>query len=194
VAIWQSDRGASPPARWRRLAALAMLLTTAGAAVADGRIFTNPDQGAHLKALFPTAVAFSTLEGTPLHYSAFAVDPKTHPDARPIGYAFWTTDMVPDEHGYHGPIHILVGLDRTGIITGVVVDYDSEPYGYFSVEPQKFADQFAGKSIFDPFRVGGDVAAVSRASLSVNSATRAIRDSSRAVARALLDPAAVKHP
>ena len=100
--------------------------------------------------------------------------------------------MVPTEHGYHGPIHLLVGLDLRGIITGVVVDYHSEPYGYFSVEPQKFADQFKGKSIFDTFRVGGDVDAVSHASLSVNSATRAIRDASRLIARALLDPNAVK--
>ncbi len=172
---------------------LAVLAATVGLAAA-GRIYTNPDPSDHLKKLFPKAVAFSPLEGDPLHFSAFAVDPKTHPGARPIGYAFWTTDLVPNEHGYHGPIHILVGLDLTGMITGVVVDYHSEPYGYFSVEPQKFADQFAGKTIFDPFRVGGDVDAVSRASLSVNSAARAIRDSSRLVARALLDPSAVKRP
>ena len=95
---------------------------------------------------------------------------------------------MPQEHGYHGPIHILVGMDMTGVLTGVIVDYDSEPYGYFSVEPPKFAAQFKGKSIRDPFRVGGDVDAVSRASISIGSATRAIRDSSRMVAKQLLPP------
>ena len=100
--------------------------------------------------------------------------------------------MVPQEHGYHGAIHILVGLNVNGTINNVVVDYDSEPYGYFSVEPQEFAEQFKGKSIFDKFQPGTDVDAVSRATLSINSATRAIRDSSRIVARALLDPSAVK--
>jgi transcriptional regulator of nitric oxide reductase len=159
---------------------------------AQKRIFVNPDPGDHLKRLFPKAAAFSPLEGEPLHFTAYAVDPKTSPTATPLGFAFWTTDMVPREGGYHGPIHVLVGLDMTGIITGVVVDYDAEPYGYFSVEPKKFADQFAGKSIRDPFRVGGDVAAVSRATISINSATRAIRDGSRMVARALLSPDAVK--
>jgi transcriptional regulator of nitric oxide reductase len=167
------------------------MLGTAALTAAD-RIYTNPDPSDHLKVLFPRAVAFSKLEGTPLHFTAYATDPRRDPGAKPIGYAFWTTDLVPLEHGYHGAIHILVGLDLAGVITGVVVDYHSEPYGYFSVEPQKFADQFRGKSIFDPFRVGGDVDAVSRASLSVNSAARAIRDSSRLVARALLDPKAVK--
>jgi transcriptional regulator of nitric oxide reductase len=150
------------------------------------RIFTNPKPDAHLKQLFPAAAAFSPLGGTPLHFTAFAVDPRTDPSARALGYAFWTTDLVPHEHGYHGPIHILVGLDPTGTLTGVVIDYDSEPYGYFSVEPEKFAAQFKGKSVRDPFKVGADVDAVSRASISISSATRAIRDSSRMIAQQLL--------
>lgn len=156
------------------------------------RIFTNPRPDAHLKMLFPNAAAFSPLMGTPLHFTAYATDPKKTPAADPAGFAFWTTDLVPDEHGYHGPIHILVGMNMSGIITGVVVDYDSEPYGYFSVEPKEFAAQFTNKSIRDPFRVGGDVDAISRASLSINSAARAIRDGSRLMARALLTPDVVK--
>jgi transcriptional regulator of nitric oxide reductase len=150
------------------------------------RIVTNPKPEAHLKHLFPSAAAFSPLTGNPLHFNVYGTDPQAHPDAPPIGVAFWTTDLVPNEHGYHGPIHILVGMDMSATLTGVVVDWDSEPYGYFSVEPEKFAQQFKGKSIRDPFRVGSDVDAVSRASLSVGSAARAIRDSSRLVAKVLL--------
>ena len=159
---------------------------------AGDRIFTNPKPDDHLKWLFPKAVSFSPLTGTPLHFTAYSVDPQKTPAADPLGFAFWTTDLVPNEHGYHGPIHILVGMNMSGIITGVVVDYHSEPYGYFSVEPKEFATQFTNKSIRDPFRVGDDVDAVSRASLSINSAARAIRDSSRMMARALLTPDAVK--
>jgi NosR/NirI family nitrous oxide reductase transcriptional regulator len=156
------------------------------------RIITNPKPDAELKQLFPSAAAFSPLSGEPLHYKAFAVDPRTNPAAPPIGIAFWTTDMVPDEHGYHGPIHILVGLDLKGTITGAIVDYHSEPYGYFSVEPPKFGAQFKGKTIRDPFIVGRDVDAVSRASISISSATRAIRDGSRLAASKLLPPEASK--
>ena len=76
--------------------------------------------------------------------------------------------MVPQELGYHGPIHFLVGMDTHGIIQGVVMDYNSEPYGYFSVDPPKFVAQFKGKSVRDPFRVGEDIAAVSRASITMN--------------------------
>ena len=161
-------------------------------AFAADRIYTIPNPQAELKQLFPNAVAFSPLGGEPLHFKAYAADPKTNPSAPPMGIAFWTTDMVPQEHGYHGPIHILVGMNMTGVLTGVVVAYDSEPYGYFSVEPPKFAAQFKGKSIRDPFRVGGDVDAVSRASISIGSATRAIRDGSRLAAAKLLPPEAAK--
>jgi NosR/NirI family nitrous oxide reductase transcriptional regulator len=165
-------------------------LVAAGAvALAADRIYTNPDPSAELKRLFPAAVSFSPLSGEPLHFNAYAADPKTTPSAKPVGIAFWTTDLVPQEHGYHGPIHILVGMDMTGMLTGVVVTYNSEPYGYFSVEPPKFAMQFKGKKVTDPFRVGGDVDAVSRASISISSATRAIRDSARMVAKQLLPEA-----
>jgi NosR/NirI family transcriptional regulator, nitrous oxide reductase regulator len=156
------------------------------------RIITNPKPDAELKQVFPAAVAFSTLAGDPLHFNAYGVDPKTNPNAPPIGIVFWTTDMVPQEHGYHGPIHILVGLDLKGTITGAVVDYHSEPYGYFSVEPPKFAAQFKGKTIRDPFVVGRDVDAVSRASITIASAARAVRDGSRLAASKLLPPEATK--
>jgi NosR/NirI family transcriptional regulator, nitrous oxide reductase regulator len=180
--------------RWTRLGSrLAVMVAALGAtALAADRIYTNPKVQPHLRALFPKAAAFSTLEGTPLHFKAFAADPKTTPNPPLLGYAFWTTDLVPNEYGYHGPIHVLVGMDLTGILSGVIVDYDSEPYGYFSVQPPEFAAQFTGKSIRAPFRVGGDVAAVSRATITISSATRAIRDSSRAMAKAFLNPANVK--
>jgi transcriptional regulator of nitric oxide reductase len=165
-----------------------LCFAVAAAAAAD-RIYTTPNPAAELKRLFPAAAAFSPLAGDPLHFKAYAADPKTNPSAPTLGVAFWTTDLVPQEHGYHGPIHILVGMDNTGTLTGVVVTYNSEPYGYFSVEPPKFAMQFKGKKVTDPFRVGSDVDAVSRASISIASATRAIRDSARMIAKQLLPEA-----
>ena len=157
----------------------ALLGTIGVAIVAAQKVFVNPHPEDHLKALFPKAVAFSPKSGEPPVFKAYAVDPKANPAAPPIGYAFWTPELLPDEHGYHGPIHIIVGMDTTGVLTGAIVDYHSEPYGYFSVEPPEFAQQFKGKSVRDPFRPGADVAIVARAALSINSAARALRDSSR---------------
>jgi transcriptional regulator of nitric oxide reductase len=157
-----------------------------------GGFYSNPDRASELRQLFPRAASFSPLGGTPPHITAYAAAPETGAEGPLLGYAFWTTDLVPREIGYHGPIRMLVGMTPAGILTGIVVDTDTEPYGYFSVETPRFAAQFAGKSIRDNFRVGADVDAVSRASISINSATRAIRDSSRVVARALLNPSDVK--
>jgi Na+-translocating ferredoxin:NAD+ oxidoreductase RnfG subunit len=108
------------------------------------------------------------------------------------GYVFWTTDLEPLERGYDGPIKMLVGLDMNAKLTGVLVTEHHEPYGYFSVEPPRFAQQFKGKNIRDPFKVGADIDAVSRASITINSSTRAIRNSARGVARALLTPQGIE--
>lgn len=169
----------------------ACVAVSAVGVLAEQRIVTNHADG-HLKRLFPRAVAFSSLSGTPLHFKVYGADPISVPKPLPIGLAFWTTDLVPDERAYHGPIHLFVGMDMTGVLSGVVVDYNAEPYGNFSVDLPEFAAQFTGKSIRAPFRVGEDVQAVSRASISITSATRAIRDSSRAMAKRFLDPALLK--
>lgn len=179
-------------ARMQRIVVAFALVGSVGlVALAAQRIVTNPADP-YLKRLFPNAVAFSPHTGTPLHYKAYSVDPKTNPSAPPIGLVFWTTDVVPYEHGYHGAIHMLVGMDMTGILAGVIVDYNSEPYGYFSVDPPEFAAQFKGKGVRAPFRVGEDIHAVSRATISITSGARAVRDSARAMAKQFLNPASVK--
>lgn len=174
------------------LGVLGLVAVTVSVAWAADRIFTNPKPDAHLKKLFPQAVAFSPLEGTPLHFKAYGADPKANPSAPLLGYAFWTTDIMPNERGYHAAMHFLVGMDLQGVLTGVALDYDSEPYGYFSIQPPEFVAQFKGKSVRAPFRVGEDVDAVSRATITMTSAARVIRDSSRAMAKQFLNPAAVK--
>src|SRR5437870_10997656 len=141
---------------------------------------------AQLRKVFPNATAFSPKQASPLpHYVAYTGNPGSQTVA---GYVFWTTELEPLERGYDGPIKILVGLDTTAHLTGILVTEHHEPYGYFSVELPEFALQFKGKDIRDPFKVGTDVAAVSRASISINSSSRAIRNGGRRLARALLTP------
>ena len=101
---------------------------------------------------------------------------------------FWTTELQPLERGYDGPIRMLVGLDSKAALTGVIVVEHNEPFGDFSIEPPEFAAQFVGKDVRDPFKVGSDIDAVTRATITINSATRAVRNSARRVARAFLTP------
>jgi NosR/NirI family transcriptional regulator, nitrous oxide reductase regulator len=140
-----------------------------------------------LQQLFPTAASFSPKVLDPPHYKVYAANPAAGPQAM-AGVAFWTTEMEPLERGYDGPIKILVGMDTKGILAGVIVVQHHEPYGDFSIATPEFAAQFRGKSIRDPFRVGGDIDAVSRATISITSATRAIKNSARRIATELLAP------
>jgi len=146
---------------------------------AQGPIDTKTE--ANLKRLFPSATAFTPKAGDPPHFKAMSGQTL-------LGLAFWTTELQPLERAYDGPIKILVGMDAKGILTGVVVVEHHEPYGNFSVDTPGFAAQFRGKSIRDAFKVGVDVDAVSRATISVTSASRAIRNSARLAARQLLPP------
>jgi transcriptional regulator of nitric oxide reductase len=142
---------------------------------------------AQLAQLFPAAKAFSAKGGEPPHFKAYTADPAS---GAPIGYAFWTTELEPLERGYDGPIKIFVGMDPKGILTGIIVAQHNEPYGNFSIDLPAFAAQFRGKNIRDAFKVGADIDAVSRATMTVSSAARAIRNSARRIARQLLTPPA----
>jgi transcriptional regulator of nitric oxide reductase len=141
---------------------------------------------ARLKQLFPTATAFSPKEGDPPHYKALIAGARGAETV--IGYAWWTPEVVPLERGYAGPIVMLVGIDMKGVLTGVVVGEHHEPYGEFSIDRPQFAAAFKGKDVRDPFKLGEDVDAVSRATITMSSAVRAIRNSSRRIARQYIAP------
>jgi NosR/NirI family transcriptional regulator, nitrous oxide reductase regulator len=147
----------------------------------------DPVLKAQLKAFFPEAAAFSDKQGSPPHFKVFAAAAKGE-EPKLLGLAWWTTELEPLERGFDGPIKMLVGMDTNGLLRGIVVTEHHEPYGDFSVDTPGFAAQFKGKNIRDPFKVGADIDAISRASISVTSASRAVRNSARRIARELLAP------
>ena len=168
-----------------RIPVLALLLTSV--VVIGAQPSLDPKLQAQLKQLFPSATTFSPKEGSPPHFKAYVDDPNFGQPTL-VGYAFWTTELEPLERGYDGPIQILVGVDRNGILTDIIVVAHNEPYGYFSVDTPEFVAQFTRKNITDRFRVGADVDGVSSATLTVRSATRAVRNGARRIARQFLVP------
>ena len=166
---------------------IVVVLVLGGAVLVGGQATTDQMPKAQLAQLFPSATTFSPKGGTPPHFKAFQSDvPSAAP--RLVGFAFWTTELEPLERGYDGPIRILVGMDLQGILSGIVVMAHTEPFGYFSIDLPKFPAGFKGKNIRDPFKVGADVDAVSRATITITSAARSVRNSARRVARQLLAP------
>ncbi len=140
-----------------------------------------------LRELFPDAASFSEKEGDPPHFKAYAESPSGS-DPEVIGFAYWTTELDPLERGYDGPIKMFVGMEPNAQLRGVILIEHYEPYGDFSIERPEFVAQFDGKDIRNRFRVGDDIDAVSRATITVRSASRAVRNSSRRIARAYLTP------
>ena len=160
----------------KRTAAAITLVVGATIVMTAGAQSTDVLQ-ARLKQLFPAATAFSPKAGEPPHFTALG-----GPGSQtPIGYAFWTTEVSPLERGYGGPIVMLMGIDLTGHLTGVIVTEHHEPYGDFSIDRPAFAAQFKGKDVRDPFKLGGDVDAVSRASITMSSAVSTMRTFIRCV-------------
>ena len=158
---------------------LAVVFAVIAVAVLAAQTPMDPKLQGNLKRLFPAATVFTPKGGDPPHFKA--MNGQTL-----LGLAFWTTELQPLERAYDGPIKILVGMDAKGVLTGIIVVEHHEPYGNFSVDTAGFAAQFRGKNIRDAFKVGADVDAISRATISVTSASRAIRNSARLAARQLL--------
>jgi transcriptional regulator of nitric oxide reductase len=175
-------RGRPARDRMQTHIAVAFALVTAATVLMAEPAQLDARLQAQLRRLFPQAASFSAKGGEPPHFKALDGQRAV------TGYAFWTTELEPLERGYDGPIKILVGLDLGGVLTGIIVAAHNEPYGNFSIDMPRYPEQFRGKSVRDPFRVGGDIDAVSRATMTVSSATRAVRNSARRVARQLLTP------
>jgi NosR/NirI family nitrous oxide reductase transcriptional regulator len=168
-----------------RILTLACVLATQ--VVIFGQTPIDAQLRAQLGKLFPDAATFTPKGGSPPHFKAYG-PAGAGQQPQLLGFAFWTTELDPLERGYDGPIKMLVGMDTTGILKGVIVTEHREPYGDFSVDRPEFAAQFKNKNIRDAFRVGADIDAISRATITVTSASRAVRNSSRRIARALLTP------
>jgi transcriptional regulator of nitric oxide reductase len=163
------------------LAASATQALSAG--VQDAR---GADVVERFKQVFAGAVGFSPKIDNPPHFKAYTKDSAARDHV--AGFVFWTTDLEPLERGYSGPIRILVGMTTAGLLTGISVVSHREPYGDFSIDRPAYAAQFRGKSIRDAFRLGADIDAVSRATVTMSSATRSVRNSARRIARELIGP------
>ena len=166
---------------------LVVALIVGSVLTAAGQRARDLARQAQLAQLFPDATTFSPKGGDPPHIKAYRDDPDSEQQSL-LGFAFLTTELEPLERGYDGPIRMLVGMDPAGILRGIIVIDHNEPFGNFSVDPPAFAEQFRAKSIRSAFKVGADIDAVSRATVTIRSATRAVKNSARRVARRLLVP------
>lgn len=128
--------------------------------------------------LFPQAGSYSNLEGQPQHYRVYG-------DGEELtGFCYLVSDK-----GFSANIDIMVGLNADRTFAGIRVVWHREAIiraiGDFLREPS-FYNQYEGKNVNDEFRVGKDIDAVTRATITNEVVARAVRDSSRQIAQAYL--------
>ena len=148
----------------------------------DGVVTATSEEEQRLKYAFPDADEFSATAGELPHLRAYKTDPRTG-DKTLLGFAFMTHEVEPDEWAYASEIEALVGVTTGGTITKVIIVDHWEPFGYFSIDEPEFVEQFEGKSILDRFEVGGDIDAVTSATVTIEGAARVIRKSARTIVR-----------
>jgi transcriptional regulator of nitric oxide reductase/ferredoxin len=138
-----------------------------------------------LRQAFPDAEAFGPLEGDPPAVPVYR-------EGTLEGYVF-SSHQVVRSRGYSAmPLDILVGLDLAGVIRGAVIAEHHEPIliiGVSDADLNHFVEQYRGRDIREAVRLepaardGGDIDAVSGATISSLVINDAILRSARAVAR-----------
>lgn len=114
-----------------------------------------------------------------------------------LGYAFETVDVAPIPAYSGKPINLLVGIDTEGQITQTDVLGHDEPIMLVGIPESKlenFADKHIGAHVNDHLKVGGELDAVSGATVTVIVAGDTIMRAARLVAAdqgLIADPAAM---
>ncbi|HIF05853.1 MAG TPA: 4Fe-4S binding protein [Gemmatimonadetes bacterium] len=143
-----------------------------------------------IREVMPIADSFSVKAGLPPVYTAFGPSVNGSP-REVVGYVYLTSNVPPAEYGYSSRIDVLVGMDLLGIVTGIhIVNYReslSSSRGDF-LRGRGLEDQVVGKHIRESFQIGRDLDGVSGASISSRAMFRGVRNSSRRVALAYLQP------
>lgn len=141
-----------------------------------------------LQAVLPAADSFSYKAGQPPVIKAYRTDPESA-ERQLLGYVFLTSDLPRAVNGFSAPIEVLVGMDLEARITAVKVLHYVESirtlWGDFLATPG-YQEQFAGKHVSEPFRVGKDIDGMARATITFRAMSKGIRNSARRVARAYL--------
>ncbi len=94
------------------------------------------------ESLVPGADHFGEVVGNPPYVEAYAGGER-------VGYAFLNTDIV-GAIGYSGkPIHILIGLDMAGVVSGALLTEHHEPIVLIGIPEQRMTDfiaRYVGRS------------------------------------------------
>jgi Na+-translocating ferredoxin:NAD+ oxidoreductase RnfG subunit len=131
-----------------------------------------------LKSAFPDGSKFVEIRNPFRHWLVY------RGGDTPVGAVFITTDIPPDVKGYVGEIPVLVGIDRKGVITRIVILENREtPYYMRMIEKAGFVKKFFGKSVSERW----DIDTVSGATISSKAIVKDVETASVVVAERIFN-------
>lgn len=148
---------------------------------------------ADVEKLFPGASRVElAADASPRHYRAYSGEEASR---KLVGYAVSSTECGVDVRGYAGPVPVLLALDPEGRVLSVTVLPNDETPSYVSrlFSAESLAG-YAGATYRDPLRIGGDVDAVSGATVSQEALARTVQATLRVFATRVLRQEPVSEP
>ena len=99
---------------------------------------------------------------------------------RMIGICYLSTDVTPEINGYNGPIRVLIGLLKTGRVSGIrVLKHRENIIEALVIEKESFDSSFREKPITDPFLPGRDLEHVTGATVTIRQMGSIVKLSAR---------------
>ena len=133
----------------------------------------GPDVEPFLHQALPAAIQFAPTENG-IHEGR---NPKKA-DNPVVGYV-----TVAQANGYGGPMHVAVGVDTSGKITGAaIVDHKETPAFFDRIKAERSLGALVGKSHTDAFVPGDDIDTVTGATMSFDALAATVRQGSRRLA------------
>lgn len=138
-----------------------------------------------LEADFATGTVFSKVNTNPLVYEA-----RGDEQGPLLNYI-----VVDEAQGYGGPLHIATVISPGGEIDRtIVIDNKETPSWFNKLEIMGFFEQFKGLHVAGVLEPGEDIDVITRATVSSNAFSRAIRNGSHMVGREYLGQTIVEKP
>ncbi|MBO8168947.1 MAG: 4Fe-4S binding protein [Thermoanaerobacteraceae bacterium] len=146
-------------------------------AVALAATYVLPDGDMLSKAneVLPQADYFKKVSSNPQIFEGIAQE---NGQITKVGYV-----VISEANGYGGPITMITAIDLDGNIKDTIIaDHKDTPTFIHMIKSHQFLDQFLGKKVNAPLRIGEDIDKVSGATFSSKGIARAISRGSHAVA------------
>jgi uncharacterized protein with FMN-binding domain len=132
----------------------------------------------NLQKHYPQGTSFKKVSTNPLLFEVVHSSKNTHHH-----YA-----AIEKTHGYGGPLTVGTEVDPSGVVQRVlVIDHKETPAYIKKIQEHQFFEQFIGKKVTAPLKLGKDIDIVTGATVSSTAFSKTVRQGSHAIGTIILN-------